>query len=180
MAHWLPSEKDTFVANDFRGGKFVAVVRNWRTGAERVIPHPVSAVSEDGTWALSINYARLYLTRPDYGYAGEGQNSRRGIVFPEDDGLWRIVQPDPSRDRCAREEQFSVRNSGNREHGQLGVCRPQILYVSVRCGGASGCSQGSAERVERRTRMLLADVGRAFLRHGVHRRYGRVVQSVAG
>ena len=90
MAHWLPNEKDTFVVNDFRDGKFVAVVRNWRTGAERVIPHPVSAVSEDGTWALSINYARLYLTRPDYGYAGEGQDPRRGIVFPEDDGLWRV------------------------------------------------------------------------------------------
>ena len=90
MAHWLPNEKDTFVVNDFRDGKFVAVVRNWRTGAERVIPHPVSAVSEDGVWALSINYARLYLTRPDYGYAGEGQDPRKGVVFPEDDGLWRV------------------------------------------------------------------------------------------
>ena len=90
MAHWLPNEKDTFVVNDLRDGKFVAVVRNWRTGAERIVPHPVSAVSEDGTWALSINYARLYLTRPDYGYAGEGQDPRRGVVFPEDDGLWRV------------------------------------------------------------------------------------------
>ena len=90
MAHWLPNEKYTFVVNDFRGGKFVAVIRNWRTGEERVIPHPVSAVSEDGTWALSINYARLYLTRPDYGYHGEGQDPRRGVVFPEDDGLWRV------------------------------------------------------------------------------------------
>ena len=35
-AHWLPCEKDTFVVNDFRDGKFVAVVRNWRTGAERI------------------------------------------------------------------------------------------------------------------------------------------------
>ena len=90
MAHWLTNEKDTFVINDFCDGKFVAVVRNWRTGAERVIPHPVSAVSEDGAWALSINYARLYLTRPDYGYAGEGQDPRRGVVFPKDDGLWRV------------------------------------------------------------------------------------------
>ena len=90
MAHWLPCESDTFVVNDLRDGKFMAVVRNWRTGAERAYPFPVSAVSEDGTWALSINYARLYLARPDYGYAGEGQNPRRGVVFPEDDGLWRI------------------------------------------------------------------------------------------
>lgn len=100
MAHWIGSSDhravgssdctDTFVINDLRGGRFVAVVKNWRTGAERIIPHPVSAVSEDGTFALSINYARLYLVRPDYGYAGEGQNPRRGVVFPEDDGLWRV------------------------------------------------------------------------------------------
>ncbi len=105
MAHWLPpaaaggsqsrgagasSLADAFVVNDLRDGRFVAVVRDWRTGAERIVPHPVSAVSEDGTWALSINYARLYLVRPDYGYAGEGQDPRRGVVFPEDDGLWRI------------------------------------------------------------------------------------------
>ena len=90
MAHWLPGEKDTFVVNDMRDGKFVAVVRNWKTGAERIIPYPVSAVSEDGTWAIGINYARLFITRPDYGYAGEGQDPRKDVVFPEDDGLFRI------------------------------------------------------------------------------------------
>lgn len=91
MAHWLPREKDTFVFNDLRDGKFCAVVLNWKTGAERVFPgFPVSAVSEDGAWALSVNYARLYLTRPDYGYAGDGQDARAGTVFPEDDGLWRL------------------------------------------------------------------------------------------
>lgn len=88
MAHWL--DEDRFVVNDLRDGRFVAVIRDWRTGAERIVPHPVSAVSEDGTWALSINYARLYLVRPDYGYAGEGQDSHRGVVFPKDDGLWRV------------------------------------------------------------------------------------------
>ncbi len=90
MAHWMPCEKDTFVFNDMRDGKFVAVVMNWKTKKERIVPCPVSAVSEDGTWALGINYARLYLTRPDYGYAGEGQNPRRGVVFPKDDGLFKI------------------------------------------------------------------------------------------
>ena len=90
MAHWLPGEKDTFVVNDMRDGKFVAVVRNWKTGVERIIPYPVSAVSEDGTWAVGINYARLFITRPDYGYAGEGQDPKKGVVFPEDDGLFRI------------------------------------------------------------------------------------------
>ena len=30
MFHWLPGEKDTFVFNDMRDGKFVAVVMNWK------------------------------------------------------------------------------------------------------------------------------------------------------
>ena len=90
MAHWMPCERDTFVFNDLRNGRFCAVVLNWKTKEERVYPFPVSAVSEDGSWALSINYARLYVTRPDYGYAGNGQDPRFGTVFPEDDGLWRV------------------------------------------------------------------------------------------
>ena len=90
MAHWMPCEKDTFVFNDIRDGKFCAVVMNWRTKEERHYPFPVSAVSADGEWAISINYARLFLTRPDYGYAGDGQDPRKGVVFPEDDGLWRV------------------------------------------------------------------------------------------
>ncbi len=90
MAHWLPNEKDTILFNDLRDGKFVAVILNWRTKQERIVPHPVSAVSRDGTWAVSINYARLSLTRPDYGYAGPGQDPRETVEWPEDDGLWIV------------------------------------------------------------------------------------------
>jgi len=90
MFHWLPNEKDTFVFNDVRDGRFVAVIMNWRTKVERIVPHPVAAVSRDGRWAISINYARLYLTRPDYGYAGDGQDAREKTTWPSDDGLWLV------------------------------------------------------------------------------------------
>ena len=90
MFHWLPNEKDAFVFNDNRNGKFVAVVMNWKTKAERIIPYPVSAVSPDGTKAISLNYARLSLTRPDYGYAGDGQDARETVTWLEDDGLWLV------------------------------------------------------------------------------------------
>ncbi len=86
MAHWLGN--DEFLFNDLRDGRFVTVVLNWRTKAERILPRPVSAVSADRTWAVSINYARLSLTRPDYGYAGPGQDPREDAEWPEDDGLW--------------------------------------------------------------------------------------------
>ena len=90
MAHWIPGEPDTFVYNAMRDGRFVAVIVNFRTGAERIIPWPVSAVSADGRKAISINYARMRLTRPDYGYAGDGQDAREGVTFPEDDGLFLV------------------------------------------------------------------------------------------
>jgi hypothetical protein len=63
---------------------------NWRTKDEYVLPMPVSAVSEDRTWAVSVNYARLSLLRPDYGYAGPGQDPRENVPWPEDDGLWTM------------------------------------------------------------------------------------------
>ena len=90
MAHWLPWAENTLLYNDRRDGKFVAVILNWKTKEEKIIPYPVSAVSQDGLWAVSINYARLRLSRPDYGYAGDGQDARSDVSWPEDDGLWLV------------------------------------------------------------------------------------------
>jgi hypothetical protein len=86
MFHWM--DNDTILFNDLRDGKFVTVVMDWKTKKERILPRPVSAVSPDKTWAVSINYARLSLTRPDYGYAGPGQDPLERSEWPEDDGLW--------------------------------------------------------------------------------------------
>jgi len=88
MAHWL--NDDEIIFNDVRDGKFKAVVINWRTKKERVLPMPISAVSTDMKWALSINYARLSIVRPDYGYAGDGQDPRETVEWPDDDGLWKM------------------------------------------------------------------------------------------
>ena len=90
MCHWLPWADDTFLYNDKRDGKFVTVILNWKTGEEKIIPYPVSAVSRDGEWAVSINYARLRLSRPDYGYAGGGQDAQKNVSWPDNDGLWLV------------------------------------------------------------------------------------------
>mgnify|MGYP000893348913 CR=1 FL=1 len=91
MAHWLgTAPSDRFVYNDSVDGRFSAVVFDWKSKGKRVIPFPVSAVSADGKWAVSINFARLRLTRPDYGYGGNGQDARTGVTWPEDDGLWLV------------------------------------------------------------------------------------------
>ncbi|MBR6002819.1 MAG: hypothetical protein IK045_08165, partial [Bacteroidales bacterium] len=90
MFHWLPWEDGACIFNDRRDGKFVSVILNWKTGEERIIPYPVSAVSKDGLTAVSLNYARLRLCRPDYGYAGNGQDPLRDEIWPSEDGLWVV------------------------------------------------------------------------------------------
>lgn len=92
MAHWLGISPDSLIIyNDFRDGKFISVIMNVYTRKEiKTIPYPVSAVSPDGKEAISINFSRLRITRTDYGYGGEGQDSKADIQFPEDDGLFLV------------------------------------------------------------------------------------------
>ncbi|GAJ20929.1 unnamed protein product, partial [marine sediment metagenome] len=79
------------IFNDLREGKFVSVIMNVHTKKEiKTIPYPISAVSPNGKEAISINFSRLRITRTDYGYGGEGQDSKAAIQFPEDDGLFLV------------------------------------------------------------------------------------------
>lgn len=92
MAHWLGTSPDSLIIfNDFRDGKFFSVIMNVHTKKEiKTIPYPVSAVSPSGKEAVSINFSRLRLTRPGYGYGGNGQGARENQAFPENDGLFLI------------------------------------------------------------------------------------------
>ena len=92
MAHWLAASPDSLIIyNDFRNGKYVSVIMNVFTKTEiKTIPYPVSAISPNGKEAVSINFSRLRLTRPDYGYGGNGQDPRKEIPFPDDDGLFLV------------------------------------------------------------------------------------------
>jgi hypothetical protein len=92
MAHWLGKSPDSLIIyNDLRAGKFISVIMNVHTKEEiRTIPYPVSAVSPDGKEAISINFARLRITRSDYGYGGEGQDKKSDVQFPDDDGLFLV------------------------------------------------------------------------------------------
>lgn len=92
MAHWLGTSPDSLIIyNDIRDGKFVSVIMNVHSKKEiKTISYPVSAVSPNGKEAVSINFARLRLTRPDYGYGGPGQDAKTDIAFPDDDGLFLV------------------------------------------------------------------------------------------
>lgn len=88
MGHWLSQDKILF--NDTVDGRFSTVILDLKTGKRRSLPYPTAAVSPDGKKIISINYARIRLTRPDYGYAGPGQDAMRNVIYPENDGLWLV------------------------------------------------------------------------------------------
>ena len=91
MQHWLGTSPDSeIIYNDRREGKFVSVILNVHTGEERVINRPVSAVSNNGKTAVSINFSRLHITRPGYGYAGNGDDPKLDENYPADDGLFIV------------------------------------------------------------------------------------------
>jgi len=92
MQHWLGRSPDSLIIyNDFRNGRFVSVILNVHTKKEiKIIGRPVSAVSHDGRKAVSLNFARLSITRPGYGYSAPGDDPRIDIKQPEDDGLYYI------------------------------------------------------------------------------------------
>ncbi len=92
MAHWLGTSPDSLIIyNDLRGGKFISVIMNVHTKEEiKTISYPVSAVSPNGKEAISINFARLRITRNDYGYGGEGQDKKADVQFPNDDGIFLV------------------------------------------------------------------------------------------
>ena len=90
MLHWLPTAPDReIIYNVRREDRFVSVVRDVHSGAERVAGRPVAAVSRSGRHGLSLNFARLAKHRPGYGYEGL-PDPFADDPRPEDDGLWLV------------------------------------------------------------------------------------------
>ena len=85
---WLPSAPVREIAYNIReDGQWKSVIRDVFSGKARTLPRPISHVSPDGRWAVSINFARIARERPGYGY--EGIKDRWEHEFaPDGDGVW--------------------------------------------------------------------------------------------
>ena len=77
---WL-GEGRRIVYNDFRDGACVAVIQELKTGDERLLKHPVAAVTLDGSRYASICFETFGRAMPGYGYAFEATESV-STVFP--------------------------------------------------------------------------------------------------
>ncbi|WP_022948500.1 TolB family protein [Methylohalobius crimeensis] len=90
MAQWHPADPERlFVHNDRREDKFVGVVRDTEGREQKVYERPLYALLPDGRSGFSLNFARLAVHRPGYGYAG-GCDDFAADLKPENDGLWRL------------------------------------------------------------------------------------------
>ena len=89
MLQWLPGTADTVLWNDREGDRFVCHLLEVKSGRKRTLPHPVYAVSPDGTWGVSPDFRRLNDTRPGYGYAGLPDPNRE-VRAPDDAGIWKV------------------------------------------------------------------------------------------
>lgn len=90
MAQWHPADPEhLFVYNDRREDRFVGVVRHSERGEVTISDRPLYAVLTDGLTGFSLNFARLAVHRPGYGYAGS-YDAFADDPHPALDGLWRV------------------------------------------------------------------------------------------
>jgi len=89
MLQWLPKRESEVIWNDRESGRFVSHIRDVATGETQTLPRPVYAVSPDGTWAITADFARIQNLRPGYGYQGVA-DPFRDQRCPEKSGVWRL------------------------------------------------------------------------------------------
>lgn len=70
MLQWLGTAPDReIVFNSIEGSTPNARIQNVHTGKARSLPMPIYALSNDGSRAITLDFARLHRLRPGYGYA---------------------------------------------------------------------------------------------------------------
>ena len=90
MLAWLgPDFIQKIIYNDFRNGKYCAVILNIFTQEERIISMPVYTISNDGKTALSLDFSRLHRLRPGYGYSNIPDTTKSDAV-PDETCIWKI------------------------------------------------------------------------------------------
>lgn len=90
MLQWLgPKFDEEIIYNDFRNGDYCSVILNVKTKEERIISKPVYSVSEDGKYALTLDFSRLHRLREGYGYSNKEETTKNEKV-PNAPAIWKI------------------------------------------------------------------------------------------
>jgi hypothetical protein len=89
MLQWIPGSKTEVIWNDREGDNHISRIYNIVTGKERVLPHPIYALSPNGKFAISTAFNRIQNLRPGYGYVGL-PDPYQTIQAPQEIGLNKI------------------------------------------------------------------------------------------
>ena len=90
MAQWMgPDFSSRIMFNDLREGKYCSIIKDVRSGEEKILPLPVYTLSNDGKTALSLDFSRLHSLRLGYGYAELPENTK-GVALPDETSIWKM------------------------------------------------------------------------------------------
>ncbi|MEI7421512.1 MAG: hypothetical protein WCK18_05435 [Prolixibacteraceae bacterium] len=89
MLQFVPGSPDEVIWNDREGDHFVSHIINIKTMKVRTLPKPVYTLSPDGRTALGLDFARLQIRRPGYGYVGVIDKTLN-VQAPDNTGIYRI------------------------------------------------------------------------------------------
>ena len=65
---WMPNTSREVIFNDFNGSDYFSRILNVESKEERIINAPLYDITQDGHYGLSIDFDRLGVKRPGYGY----------------------------------------------------------------------------------------------------------------
>jgi hypothetical protein len=89
MLQWRPGTESEVVWNDREGDRHVCRVLDVKTGKARTLSRPIYALSPDGEWAVTADFARIQTMRPGYGYQGI-PDPCANVKAPRESGIWRV------------------------------------------------------------------------------------------
>lgn len=90
MLQWLgPDYSKKIIFNDFRDGKYCSIILNMKSREEIVIDMPVYSVSNDGKFALTLDFSRLHRLRKGYGYSNLPEKTANEKL-PNEPCIWHI------------------------------------------------------------------------------------------
>ena len=90
MLQWLgPKYDKEIIYNDYINGHYCSVILDVHTLKKKIIDFPIYSVSNDGKFALSLDFSRLYNLRPGYGYYNV-EETTKGELLPDKTCIWKI------------------------------------------------------------------------------------------
>lgn len=90
MLQWYAGSDNMVIYNDYSvaDNQYISVIQDF-FGKKTIIDRPIYSVAKSGEFALSLNFDRLAIMRPDYGYFNRNQ-CVDDLPSDIEDGIWHV------------------------------------------------------------------------------------------